>query len=108
MWALGADRKLLLDVFGLEPAKATRKAVSVTFDELEEYRGEELLLLWDREPVQTAVPHAIVVRPGAARDFLSWATTYLSGFRPFTAYVRVFTFEEAQRALMRPEPSLGN
>ena len=54
------------------------------------HRWDELMLVWPGEQsTDQGLPSVIVVDDGTEREFLAWAATYLSDFRPFTSYFRV-------------------
>jgi hypothetical protein len=114
MWALAADRKTLLDMFGKERWHHLQRAVHASPSTLLD-RREELLLLWATDPTPgnsefppgERLPHAIVVRADDMREFIAWVTTYIGGYRPFTAFFRVISPEDAQLAFEPSEPSLG-
>ena len=54
------------------------------------HRWDELMLIWPPEQsTGQGLPSVIVVDDGTEREFLAWAATYLSDFRPFTSYFRV-------------------
>ncbi len=113
MWALPADRKLLLDVLGRQALPYDAGIVDPTRSRLFEAR-EELVLLWASEPTHSPsgpqgdqLPDAILVRPHEMREFIAWITTVAGGYRPFTAFVRIIDQECAQHALEAPPPSLG-
>ena len=54
------------------------------------HRWDELMLIWPAEQsTSQGLPSVIVVEDGTEREFLAWAATYLSDFRPFTSYFRV-------------------
>jgi hypothetical protein len=75
--------------------------------------NEELLLLWPSDPAPSEsasarrLPNTIVVRPNDMREFTSWVSTFIGGYRPFTAFFRVIDPQYAQLAFERSEPSLG-
>src|SRR5436309_435097 len=54
---------------------------------------ENVLAVWDDEPsLETTLPSVLVVRDEDQRDFLAWATTFLTSYKPFTAHFRVISF----------------
>src|SRR5438093_13591297 len=96
MWALAADRKTFLDIFGKESPRSVPRVVHAS--ELKPLYGrEELLLLWDDAETRSGshvgpierLPDAIVVKPTAMREFIAWVTTVIGGYRPFTAFFRI-------------------
>jgi len=113
MWALPANRQILLDIFGKQPLPYTSGTANPKWSHLREAR-EELLLLWANEPVPSGsgypqgeqLPDAIIVRSHQMREFIAWITTVAGGYRPFTAFVRIVDQESAQRAIETKEPSL--
>jgi hypothetical protein len=58
--------------------------------------GDGIYVVWDTETTsETDKPIVIIVADGKLRDFLAWTTTYVTNFRPFTAYFRVLEYQEA-------------
>lgn len=110
MWALPADRKLLLDLFGRESLPRAAGIADPRKSQLFE-TPDELMLLWATEPPASLqgehLPDAIMVRSHQTREFIAWITTAAGGYRPFTAFVRIIDPEYAQHALELREPSLG-
>jgi hypothetical protein len=105
---------MLLDVFGKEPGRHLERPAQVPrFDALR--TNEELVLLWASDPAQSPsgsppegrLPHAIVVRSNETREFIAWVTTFIGGYRPFTAFFRVIDPELARLAFEPKEPTLG-
>jgi hypothetical protein len=115
MWALPADRKILLDILGKQALPHLKGIPDPRCSHLLE-SSEELLLLWASEPPASAtgmlqgeqLPDAILVRRHQMREFIAWITTVASGYRPFTAFVRIVDFEYAQLAAEPKVPNLGN
>src|SRR6266700_2357886 len=115
MWALPADRKILLDILGGHALPHLKGILDPRRSHLLE-SSEELLLLWASEPEPSAtgmlqgeqLPDAIMVRQHQMREFIAWITTVASGYRPFTAFVRIIDSEYAQHAVDPKAPSLGN
>jgi len=110
MWALPADRKFLLDLFGRHAFPHAAGIVDPRQSELFASR-EELVLLWANEPPASVqgeqLPDAIIVRSIQMREFIAWITTVAGGYRPFTAFIRIIDQQSAQLALEPREPSLG-
>lgn len=114
MWALPADRKILLDIFGKEPARHLQGLIHAPHSNLF-HTSEELLLLWVSEPAPSIsgfssgehLPDAIMVRPNDMREFIAWVTTVIGGYRPLTAFFRIIDTTKAELALEPKEPSLG-
>jgi hypothetical protein len=114
MWALPADRKTLLDIFGRQPPLHLNGFVDPRRSNLLQ-SSEELLLLWASEPVPPVsgplsgeyLPDAIVVHPNQMREFIAWITTVAGGYRPFTAFIRIIVPQYLQHAIEPKEPSLG-
>ena len=111
MWALPADRKLLLDIFSRQsPPPHLTGFVDPNRDLV--HLSDELLLLWASEPKPAPqsgdyLPDAIVVQPKQMREFLAWITTVAGGYRPFTAFIRIIDPQYLQHAIEPKEPSLG-
>lgn len=115
MYVLPADKKTLLDIFGKESMSShlhrikpgSRKTI-LRFD-------DEVILIWAREPsegnlpssVERYLPDVIAVRSEQMREFLAWATSVIGGYRPFTAFFRVVTPQQAALALDPLETSLS-
>ena len=114
MWALPADRKTFLDIFGKEPARHLRGLTEATHSNVLQ-TSEELLLLWGGQASPSLsmsapgehLPDAIMVRPNEMREFVAWVTTVIGGYRPFTAFFRIIDPQQAQLALKPKEPSLN-
>lgn len=113
MWALSASRKDLLDILGRQPLPSVQEIVDPERSHMPSSK-EELLLLWSSKPApfpaasnREQLPDAILVWPHQMREFLAWITTVVSGYRPFTAFVRVIDREWAQDFLKPREPSFG-
>src|SRR5262245_38712197 len=108
-WSLFLGRRELLDTLGdVRPAKLP----PVESDALNDIRPpmgpDEVCLLWDHDPRQGPwLPVSIAVeREEHLHDFLAWASTYLKGFSPFSAYFRVATlqtFLAASKAISNPD-----
>src|SRR5271157_4255076 len=115
MWALPANRKILLDIFGRQPLPHLNGILDPKPSHLLE-SSEELLLFWASEPVPSAagvlrgelLPDAIMVRQHQMREFIAWITTVAGSYRPFTAFVRIIDRGWAPHALEPKAPSLGN
>jgi hypothetical protein len=93
MRILKSDRKILIDV--LQGTYIHNSLNFLSNDDFPEkgILDDDLYLLWDSDPVLiNRLPAIIVVSDGHLRDFLAWAVTYWSNFRPFTAYFRVLEF----------------
>lgn len=66
--------------------------------------SDDIHLIWNQDDLEPsnsrntisipALPSIILVPSGKKRDFLAWMWTYLSEFRPLTAYARVLDEEE--------------
>jgi len=110
MWALPAERQLLLALFGRQSLPHRAGIADPRPSQLFEAR-EELMLLWASEQQASMegehLPNAIIVRSHQMREFIAWITTVAGGYRPFTAFVRIIDPECAQHALEHREPSLG-
>jgi len=78
--------------------------------------SDEIQLIWDQKDPdllsrQTAslLPGVILVGEGKKRDFLAWVWTYLSEFRPLTAYTRVLDEDEFRSfSSIQGSPGLGS
>ncbi len=114
MWALPADRKTLLDIFGRQPPLHLNGFVDPRRSNLLQ-SSEELLLLWASKPEPPVsgppsgeyLPAAIVVDPNQMREFIAWITTVTGGYRPFTAFIRIIDPQYLQHAIEPKEPNLG-
>ena len=112
MWALPANRKILLDIFGRQPLPHLKGILDPKPSHLLE-SSEELLLFWASEPVPSAagvlrgelLPNAIMVRQHQMREFIAWITTVAGGYRPFTAFVRIIDPDCAQHASNPSRPA---
>jgi hypothetical protein len=114
MWALPADRKILLDILGPGAARHLQGLIDARRSDVLR-SNEELLLLWGSKPEPYLsgflpgehLPEAIVVHGKQMREFTAWVTMVVGGYRPFTAFFRIIDRESVQRALEFKEPSLG-
>jgi len=61
----------------------------------------DMLLVWPDRPEPDLFPSAVILREGDVRDFLAWVATYVTGFRPFTAFCRVTDIQTAARFTRR-------
>jgi hypothetical protein len=113
-WTLPADRRVLLDLFGNQ--REALNDVREWVPQLPLPTGTDLLLLWTGDPRRSqhvswdadrCLPDAIAVDLSRMREFLSWATTVIGGFRPFTAFFKVVGSNLAELAYSRGEPTLG-
>ena len=107
MWALAANKKKLLDLFGKENAGIVSEASQISLDVLSEDMPDELFLLWSRKPASGDLPMLIVVPDNDTREFLAWATTAIGGYRPFTAFFKVMGRSQAEQAFKTRQPTLG-
>jgi hypothetical protein len=113
MWAVPADQKTLLDIFGRQ-APSHLKGFDPRRSKPHQ-SSDELLLLWESEPVPPDsgpmsgdyLPDAIVVHPNQMREFIAWITTVAGGYRPFTAFIRIIEPQYLQHAIEPKDPSLG-
>ncbi len=111
MWALSANRRLLLEVLGSEHSSSSASSTSSRAKKVEKLPTfqEELALLWPRvsDPASEP-PTAIAVRDGALGEFLGWSATYLPEFGALSGYFRVAPRREIQQALgSATTPGLG-
>ena len=113
MWALPADRKILLDIFSRQSPPHLTGLVDPRRSPLHP-SSDELVLLWAGEAMpapapQTGdfLPDAIVVHPNQMRECIAWVTTVAGGYRPFTAFIRIVDPQYLQDAIVPKEPSLG-
>lgn len=115
MWALPADKKILLDIFGKESSHHIQRLCRLQRRSTLLQPSDEMLLLWSMDPTPSGsrlpageyLPDVIVVRSEEIRNFIAWATTVISGYRPFTAFFKVLGSKQAELALESKEPSLG-
>ncbi len=110
MWFAQTNRKLLLDlikkrdpygILNIQSAKKIKPDIS---------NQNELIFIWNTKPVVGSyLPEIIVVSEGKVREFLAWASTYISSFRPFTAFCRVLDTISAENFLsVKHVASLNN
>jgi hypothetical protein len=106
MLVLTASRKDLIDILqrgGASDRQELRRTDRVALD----FRGaEDMQLIWaDRDFPEGArpsyhkspiLPRIVLVGAENRRDFLAWVWTYLTDFRPLTAYTRVLEPREFQ------------
>src|SRR5687767_8463572 len=92
------DRRAFLDWLGEEttpPARPLYNLSTLSAD----LRNSDLALIWDdvpNGPGSISNP-VVVVADAKYRDFLAWATTYVSTYTPFTAFFRVIKTSDLDR-----------
>jgi hypothetical protein len=91
MWVLQCNRQILIELLAGNSRSILYGAFQqdgLAFNRLKE---DELYLLWESNPQvqQRVLPFIIIVPNGRIRDFFAWAITYLTSYRPFTAFFRV-------------------
>ncbi len=107
MWTKVANREDLLDLLAgkLHNADAVRETNRLPEKPM---RPEELCLIWPSNPRnRVPLPTLIMVPDGGLRDFLAWTTTFIGGYRPFTAYCRVLERGTAHEFERNISPVLG-
>ena len=107
MWALAANKRSFLDLFGKENSGAITEASQISVDVLSKDMPDELLLLWAQKPAKGDLPTVIVVPDDGSREFIAWATTAIGGYRPFTAFFRVIDKTQAEQAFGTREATLA-
>lgn len=109
MWAIEANKKLLLDIFGQESTDIMNKVSQVSVDILKNGFTDDYLLIWAKKPIKGDIPTTIIVHDHNTREFIAWATTTIGGYRPFTAFFKVMDRTQAEKAFKtRDEPRLDN
>jgi hypothetical protein len=88
MYKTTATRRDLLDIIqDTSPAQLELRGSDDTPSRL---KNDPLYtLLWDRNEPDGELPSVMLMPASDQEDFLAWAYTYLSGIRPFTAFVRL-------------------
>lgn len=107
MWALPADKRILLDLLGKDRTGIAIEASQITPDSLSMDSSDELILLWARKPAEGDPPSAIIVRAKAMREFIAWTTAAIRDYRPFTAFFKVVDNRLAKQVLELEQPTLG-
>ena len=107
MWTQLASRHDLLNLLAgkLESIDGVRET-----DRLPEkpLMSAELCLVWGSSPRnRISLPTLIIVPDRELRDFLAWTTTFVGGYRPFTAYCRVVERETAHEFEQTRSPFLN-
>ncbi len=115
-WALLADQRKLLDIFGGQQV-ALRDVRELNASYTPSQFDAELLLLWANDPrpdggsicmdEEKGLPQVLVVNPKIMREFLAWASTVVGGFRPFTGFFKVISRNYLSHAIRPQEPTLG-
>jgi len=110
MWTRTVDKKELLGFLYSEKAGVFLEPRQISsIDELQEPGVGELRVIWGENPKLRLMPSIVVVPENERRDLLAWVLTYIPHLRPFTAYSRVLTLDEARNALKRRQSaSLGS
>src|SRR5437867_13452844 len=111
MWIKEGTRSDLLDLI-----KHRRRPLSsdqvMERDEKEGLpsKSSELQFVWAVNPTaHAAFPSAVIIDERTRREFFAWTSTYLSNFRPLTAYCRVTDTNTANIFLQRvASPMLGD
>ncbi len=109
MWVKSGSRSDLIDL--------VKGKESLTFDQATEYEGNEirsvntteLQFIWARDPrSEVGLPTAVILQGENWREFFAWTSTYLSSFRPLSAYCRVADVTTANYFLKESvNPKLG-
>lgn len=107
MWIQQSDRKHLLEVLGGSASRSDASLSSIFPPG--EVRGDDLFLVWQDNPAgllkqpsrgstkgNQSLPTGIITADGKLRDFLAWSSTFLTGFKPITAYYRVMEMSTAR------------
>jgi len=71
--------------------------------------GNAVLALWSFDPKKTTqLPEVLICQDGTQNDWAAWITTFAAKIRPFSAYMRLMTNTDFQRAARRsPTPDIG-
>jgi len=67
---------------------------------------DEMYLIWEEDPnANDILPAAIIVNDQYVNEFYAWSSTFISTYRPFSAYIRVIPFSSVSNyssMLIRP------
>lgn len=110
MFTLKTSRKLLLELL------ANKRLVnnhninhSIDFPKNAPHQ-DEMYLIWEEDPnVNDILPSAIIVNDQYIKEFYAWTSTFISTYRPFSAYIRVIPFSSVSNySSMLIKPILKN
>jgi hypothetical protein len=94
MYAVRFDREQFGQIFRLGTLPKETHPVRLIEDEL--LSDPNLYAVWDSEPGERpGVPQLLLVPPERQTDLFAWTQTYVPGLRPFTAFCRVLSAQEA-------------
>src|SRR5258708_1010303 len=91
MWMRALTRKQLAELIRTDNDQLFCEARELGTGELPSINPDQIGLLWPDKPTAGMLPTVFLVVADQRREFFSWALTYLSDFRPLTAFVRVLT-----------------
>jgi hypothetical protein len=113
MWVKTVNRRELIEIFQAERLRDSDARVGRDFEYIPTSalslpaREEDLILVWHDDPREALSLPNLIVTPTEQRDFFAWALTYLNTLRPISAFVRIATYDVAERALrLLTTPSL--
>lgn len=90
MWVLEANRQTLVDLLAGNAREIFYRAFHQDQVMVKPLSKDDVCLLWESDPREPPLlPAVIVLANGRTRDFLAWAITYLTSYRPFTAFFKV-------------------
>lgn len=108
MWIERITRKQLLEILQAGTDIITQNAYEIERDIFGLDLQSQLYMGWAKQPDFTELPSFFIVSKDMKRDFLAWAMTYLTNYRPFTAFFRIFDEESINQILQgRIKSSLG-
>src|SRR5688572_7462046 len=96
---LDLDREGLIGALQ-DPGRAIRHAAPVSRPVPGRNR---CYLLWSVTLLPSVEPIGLVVRQEDRDELFAWATTYVGGWRPLSAFIRVFSAESISHEFV-PEP----
>lgn len=89
------DREELVDWLGNQDQMPTER---LTAKLLKNTEPDRVLIVWDRDGQSNATP-IIAVHQDGLRDFFAFVSTYISAFKPFSAYFTVVPLENLERVV---------
>ncbi len=104
MWLLKGNRKSLTEILLGNGSQHRNQITAIDSFPKNTLQGDSLYLIWNNEPTgKQMLPNLIVVANNNIRDFLAWAITYFTNYKPFSAYSRILEFNTLKALEQRYE-----
>jgi hypothetical protein len=109
MWTTSVSRTEFLSLLGPKPPPGVAPIECSDPTRLDPPRKADIRLLWENDPKRAwDLPTTIVTSGVEANDFLAWASSYLQGFFPFSAFFRVYDWQTFLDSLEIDERPIRN